>query len=68
MLASTQGRGGGESEASGASIGGEYKKDGWVKSGGVVPLYQFFLSGLAFALASSVGLSSWGWVESSLGE
>ena len=29
MLASTQGRGGGESEASGASIGGEYKK-GWL--------------------------------------
>ena len=29
-------------EASGVSIGGDYGGDGWVKRGGVAPLYQFF--------------------------
>ena len=67
-LASMQGCGGGESKASGASIGGECSEYGWVKSGGVAPLSWGVSAVLASALEISVGLSLLVWVNIYLGE
>ena len=44
-LVSIQGRVGGESGSSGAYIGGECSRGGWVESGGVASLSRFFGKG-----------------------
>ena len=54
----TRGRSGVNSEATEASIRGDFYEGGWVPYGGVAPLYQWFLDGVVFPLASSKGSNS----------
>ena len=56
-----------EAVNSGASTRGEFGRDGWVKTDGVMPLSLWVSDGVVSAPASSVGLSSWGWKKSALG-
>ena len=58
-----QGHGGGNFGDYGESIGGDCDKDGWVKSGGVVPLSWDFSDGLASSLESLIWLSLLRWVN-----
>ena len=65
-LVSTRGRGGGGFEATDLSVRDDYGEDGWVPCGGKVPLSQWFSYEVVSSLASSVGLTSSGWVKSSV--
>ena len=65
--ASSRGCGGGSSVEIKASIRGECGEDGWVPSGGEVPLYWWFLAGVVSVSESSVVSSSLGWVKSAIG-
>ena len=59
--------GGGEYRASGASNWDEFGGDGWVRSGGITPLYYKVLVRLVSAPAVTVCLSSRGWTSNALG-
>ena len=66
-LKSMWGSSGGLSGSTKASVRGECGEDGWVPCGGEAPLSRWFLFRVASLLASYVGLSSSGWVKSSVG-
>ena len=52
----------------GVSIWDECGRDGWVESGGVVPLSWVCSAVLNSLMEISEGSSLWGWVNSILGE
>ena len=64
---STKGHVGGSARATGVSSRGEYSKDGWVPTGGVVPLSWRFSAGLVLASAISVISGSLVWVKRIVG-
>ena len=68
VLVSMWGCGGGESGASGSSVGVECHDDGWVKSFFVAPFSWGVPVGLTSVSEISVRFSSSVWVKISLGE
>ena len=67
LHASMRGHSLSSSEATEASVRGEYSEDNWVPCGGEAPLSRWFSAGVVSLLTRSIGSTSSGWVKSSVG-